>query len=257
MMHVCIKRSGLLWGLLLFFLCCTPVQAEVLHVAVASNFTEPMKQLVTNFEKESGHDLRVTFGASGKFYAQIKQGAPFQVFLSADQDKPERLQQEGLILADSRFTYAQGALVLWSAKPSFVDAKGQVLKQKNFKHLALANPKLAPYGLAAIDVLNKMGLKKQLQAQFVQGENIAQTYQFVASGNAELGFVALSQVMRAGKITKGSAWVIPKSFYRPIRQDAVILARAKNNTAARAFFTYLHSQEAQKIIQAYGYQIQG
>lgn len=235
-------------------LCPLAVQAESVSVAVAANFTGPMKELAARFKQKSGHDLKLTFGASGKFYAQIKQGAPFQVFLSADQEKPLRLEQEKQTIPGSRFTYAQGSLVLWSSKPGLVDAKGQVLKQGSFKHLAVANPKLAPYGVAAIDVLTRMGLKQSLQSRFVQGENIAQTYQFVASGNAELGFIAYSQVIKTNP-PQGSIWVIPQSFYRPIRQDAVLLNKAKNSAAAREFMAYLKSKPAREIIKGYGYQL--
>ncbi|MDD4880771.1 MAG: molybdate ABC transporter substrate-binding protein [Gallionellaceae bacterium] len=229
------------------------VHADEIQVAVAANFTAPMKAIAAEFEKDTGHKASLAFGASGKFYAQIKNGAPFQVFLSADDEKPAKLEQEGLAVPGSRFTYAIGTLVLWSAKPGFVDAKGEVLKKGNFEHLALASPKLAPYGAAAVEVMDKLGLTASLQPKFVQGENIAQTQQFIVTGNAELGFVALSQVMKDGKVSEGSAWVVPANLHTPIRQDAVILANGKGNAAAEALMKYLKSAKAAAIIKAYGY----
>lgn len=228
-------------------------QADTVSVAVAANFTGPMQKIARAFEADTGHRAELSFGATGKFYAQIIHGAPFQVLLAADDTTPARLEREGQAAAGSRFTYAMGTLVLWSAQPGYVDAQGAVLKTGDFKHLALANPKLAPYGLAATQVLDKLGLTAQLQPRFVQGENIAQTFQFVATGNAPLGFVALSQVMEDGKIRKGSAWQVPASLHDPIRQDAVLLLPGKDNPAARALMNYLRSDKARAIIQAYGY----
>jgi molybdate transport system substrate-binding protein len=228
--------------------------AEEVQVAVAANFTAPMKAIVAEFEKLTGHKAQLSFGATGKFYAQIKNGAPFQVFLSADDETPAKLEQEGLAEAGSRFTYAVGTLALWSARPDFVDAKGEVLSRGAFAHLALANPKLAPYGAAAMETLEKLGLAASLRAKFVQGENIAQTHQFVVSGNAELGFVALSQVMKDGRIGAGSAWIVPAGMHRPIRQDAVILNPGRDKAAANALLRYLRGRRAQAIIRAHGYQ---
>jgi molybdate transport system substrate-binding protein len=213
-----------------------------------------MKAIVAEFEKLTGHKAQLSFGATGKFYAQIKNGAPFQVFLSADDETPAKLEQEGLAEAGSRFTYAVGTLALWSARPDFVDAKGEVLSRGAFAHLALANPKLAPYGAAAMETLEKLGLAASLRAKFVQGENIAQTHQFVVSGNAELGFVALSQVMKDGRIGAGSAWIVPAGMHRPIRQDAVILNPGRDKAAANALLRYLRGRRAQAIIRAHGYQ---
>lgn len=229
-------------------------RADEVQVAVAANFTAPMKAIVAEFEKATGHKAQLSFGGTGKFYAQIRNGAPFQVFLSADDETPAKLEQEGLAVAGSRFTYAVGTLVLWSARPDFVDAKGEVLSRGTFAHLALANPKLAPYGAAAMETLDKLGLASTLQAKFVQGENIAQTHQFVMSGNAELGFVALSQVIKDGRITSGSAWIVPAEMHRPIRQDAVILAPGRDSPAANALLRYLRGRPAQAIIRSYGYQ---
>lgn len=232
-----------------------PAMAADLNVAVAANFTAPMKQIAAEFEKETGHKVVLSFGASGKFYSQIKNGAPFQLFLSADDEKPIQLVKDGLAVADSRFTYAIGTLVLWSAKPGFVDARGEVLSKGHFNKIAIANPKLAPYGTAAIELLTKKGLLATLTPKFVQGENISQTFQFVGTGNAELGFIALSQVMKDGKISGGSAWVVPGTLHSPIRQDAVLLATGKDNAAAKALLTYLKSEKAKKIIRSYGYEI--
>lgn len=228
-------------------------QADEIQVAVAANFTAPMKAIAAEFEKDTGHKANLAFGSTGKFYAQIKNGAPFQILLAADDETPAKLEREALAVPGSRFTYAIGTLVLWSAKPGFVDAKGEVLKAGKFEHLALASPKLAPYGAAAVEVLDKLGLTTGLQAKFVQGENIAQTQQFVVTGNAELGFVALSQVMKDGKVGEGSAWIVPGNLHTPIRQDAVILASGKGNAAAEALMKYLKSAKAAAIIKSYGY----
>ena len=228
-------------------------RAGEVQVAVAANFTAPMKAIAAEFEKATGHKAQLSFGGTGKFYAQIRNGAPFQVFLSADDETPAKLEQEGLAVAGSRFTYAVGALVLWSARPDFVDAKGEVLSRGTFAHLALANPKLAPYGAAAMETLDKLGLTSTLQPKFVQGENIAQTHQFVMSGNAELGFVALSQVIKDGRITSGSAWIVPAEMHRPIRQDAVILAPGRDSPAANALLRFLREPAALAIIKSYGY----
>lgn len=232
-----------------------PSMAAEVNVAVAANFTAPMKHIAAEFEKETGHKVVLSFGASGKFYAQIKNGAPFQLLLSADDEKPVQLVKDGLAVSDSRFTYAVGTLVLWSAKPGFVDAKGEVLSKGRFSRLAIASPKLAPYGAAAIEVLTKQGLMATVTSRFVQGENISQTFQFISTGNAELGFVALSQVMKDGKIANGSAWIVPGSLHSPIRQDAVLLNTGKDNPAAKALLDYLKSEKSKKIIRSYGYEI--
>ncbi len=230
-----------------------PVRAGEVQVAVASNFAAPMKAIAAEFEKATGHKALLSFGASGKFYAQIRSGAPFQLLLSADEVIPAKLEEDGLAVPDSRFTYAVGTLVLWSAQAGFVDERGEILSRGNFAHLAVANPKLAPYGAAAMETLARLGLKSSLQGKLVQGENIAQTHQFVISGNAQLGFVALSQVMKDGRIAGGSAWVVPAGMHRPIRQDAVALAAGRNNAAANALLRFLREPLAMAIIQSYGY----
>lgn len=226
--------------------------AEVI-VAVAANFNAPMQKIASAFEADTGHKAVLTFGSTGAFYAQIRNGAPFQLLLSADDETPARLEQEGGAVAGSRFTYAIGRLVLWSAQPGVVDDKGEVLRRPGDGRIALANPKLAPYGAAAIEALTALGLLQRLQPRFVQGENIAQTYQFTATGNASLGFVALSQVMVDGAIARGSAWVLPAALHAPIRQDAVLLAKGRDNPAAVALATYLQGEKARAIIRSYGY----
>ncbi|WP_409281116.1 molybdate ABC transporter substrate-binding protein [Pseudomonas defluvii] len=227
--------------------------ADDVQVAVAANFTAPIQAIAKEFEKDTGHRLVTAFGATGQFYAQIKNGAPFEVFLAADDTTPAKLEAEGDTVKGSRFTYAIGTLALWSAKEGYVDAKGNVLKQNQFQHLAIANPKAAPYGLAATQVLQKLNLTDATRAKLVEGQNITQAYQFVATGNAELGFVALSQIYQEGKITRGSAWVVPAALHEPIRQDAVILAKGKDNPAAQALVDYLKGPKAAAVIAAYGY----
>ena len=230
------------------------VHAEEVLVAVAANFTTPMQKIAAAFEKDTGHKATLAFAATGKFYAQITHGAPFEVFLSADDETPARLEREGHAVQGSRLTYAIGKLVLWSAKTDYVDGQGDVLARGEFSRLSMANPKTAPYGAAAIEVLNQLGLAEKLQAKMVRGENIAQTHQFVSTGNAELGFVALSQVFREGKLTHGSAWIVPQGLYTPIRQDAVLLKKGQGNPAAAALMGYLKGDKAKAIMSAFGYQ---
>jgi molybdate transport system substrate-binding protein len=243
------KSLAILFGVLIS---CQVLAAEV-RLAVASNFTAPMQVIAADFERATGHKVQLSFGSTGKFYAQIHNGAPFDILLAADEEVPVRLEKEGLAVPGSRFTYATGQLALWSARPGVVDDRGAVLKLGTFRHLAIANPRLAPYGAAAVETLNGLGLLAALQPRFVQGENIAQTFQFVATGNAELGLVALSQVYADGKLKSGSAWIVPSSLHRPIRQDAAVLDRGKDNPAALALMKYLKQDKARAIIQAYGY----
>jgi molybdate transport system substrate-binding protein len=229
-------------------------RAEEVSVAVAANFTAPMNAIAAEFARDTGHKASLSSGSTGKFYAQIKNGAPFHVFLSADSDTPAKLEAEGLAVPGSHFTYAIGSLALWSAKPGFVDAKGEVLRHGQFNKLAIASPRLAPYGKAAEEVLTGMGLWESVSPRLVQGENIAQTYQFAASGNADLGFVALSQIMVDGKITGGSAWIVPGHLHAPIRQNAALLLTGKGNPAAEKLMKYLQSDKARAIIKSYGYE---
>ena len=230
-----------------------PLQAAELSVAVAANFTAPMQKIAAAFEKETGHKLALSFGSTGKFYAQIKNGAPFEVLFAADDETPARLEQEGQSVAGTRFTYAIGKLVLWSKQPGLVDGKGEVLRTGSFERIALADPKLAPYGAAAMQTLTQLGLADTLSSKFVQGENIGQAYQFVATQNAPLGFVALSQVYAEGRVTEGSAWMVAETLYEPIRQDALILAKGKDNTAAAELMRYLQGDAAKAVIRSYGY----
>ena len=227
--------------------------ADEVAVAVAANFTAPMQKIAAAFEKDTGHKATLSFGATGKFYTQIANGAPFGILLAADDTTPEKIGKEGLGDGATRFTYAIGQLVLWSKQPGYVDAQGQVLRTGDWKHIAIANPKLAPYGLAAMQTLDKLGLAAQVQPRVVTGENIGQTYQFAASGNAPLGFVALSQVMENGQLREGSAWVVPATMHAPIRQDAIVLQRGEGNPAADALMQYLRGEKARAVIRAYGY----
>ncbi len=229
--------------------------AADVRVAVAANFTAPMQAIAAAFEKDTGHKARLAFGSTGKFYAQIRHGAPFQVLLAADDETPARLEREGMSVPGTCFTYAVGRLALWSAQAGVVDARGEVLKQGGYKHVAIANPKLAPYGAAAVEVMQRLGVVEAVRPKLVQGENIAQAWQFVASGNAELGFVALSQVTQDGKLTGGSAWIVPAHLHTPIRQDAAILTNGRGNPAAGALMDYLRSDKAKAVIRAYGYDI--
>lgn len=231
------------------------VQAEEVQVAVAANFTAPIQAIAVDFEKDTGHKLVAAYGATGQFYTQIKNGAPFEVLLSADDTTPEKLEKEGDTVKGSRFTYAIGTLALWSAKEGYVDAKGEVLKKNEYQHLSIANPKAAPYGLAATQVLEKLKLTESTKAKIVEGQNITQAYQFVATGNAELGFVALSQIYKDGKVSNGSAWIVPASMHDPIKQDAVILNKGKDNAAAKALVDYLKGPKAAAVIKSYGYQL--
>ncbi|EGV17144.1 molybdate ABC transporter substrate-binding protein [Thiocapsa marina] len=234
---------------------CVPALADDIQVAVAANFTAPMKEIAAAFEKETGHVVKAAYGSTGKFYAQIKNGAPFEAFIAADDTTPTKLVDEGAAISGTQFTYAVGSLVLWSSKPEFVDSDGTVLKSGDFNKVAIANPKTAPYGAAAIEVLTGLGLLEQVEPKLVTGENIAQTYQFVSTGNADLGFVALSQVMEKGKITGGSAWMIPGTLHKPIRQDAVVLSPGKDKPAVGALMEYLKEDEARAIIKSFGYEI--
>nr|WP_256585777.1 molybdate ABC transporter substrate-binding protein [Pseudomonas sp. 02C 26] len=236
-------------------LACTNAWADEVQVAVAANFTAPIQAIAKDFEKDTGHKLMASFGATGQFYAQINNGAPFEVFLAADDSTPAKLEQEKQTVEGSRFTYAIGTLALWSAKPGYVDAQGEVLKKNDYKHLSIANPKTAPYGLAATQVLAKLNLTEATKGKLVEGQNITQAFQFVSTGNAELGFVALSQIYKDGKVENGSAWIVPSSLHDPIRQDAVILNKGKDNPAAKAFIDYLKGPKATAVIKSYGYQI--
>ena len=230
--------------------------AATVLVAVASNFTKPMNELAEAFNKATGHEANLAFGSSGKFVAQIENDAPFEVFLSADEKNPKKLEESGKAVANTRFTYAIGRLVLWSVKTGYVDDQGQILSKGGFKHIALADPKLAPYGLAAEVTMKNLGVLDKLQPLFVLGDNISQTLQFISSSNAELGFIALSQVIgKDGKISEGTGWVVPDNLHNPIRQDAILLKKGEPNPAAMALLNFLKTVEAKEITRTYGYDI--
>ena len=245
--------TGLVARLLLFSLLIlgsSLLKAEQLHIAVASNFTHAIKALAKSFEEKTGHQVVLSFGSTGKLYAQIIHGAPYDAFLAADSERPSLLEKNGQALPGSRFTYATGKLVLWSPQQQLVDQQGEILKRQDFRHLAMANPDLAPYGEAARQVLQHRNLWSTLQARLVRGENIAQAFQFVKSGNAALGFVALSQLQYPGHQATGSWWKIPESLYSPIAQQAVLL---KDKSAARDFLQYVKNNDNRALIRSYGY----
>ena len=245
-------RKSFVWTFL-FVAYVTNLRAEEALVAVAANFSAPMQQIAASFQKDTGHQLKISFGATGGIYAQIKNGGPFDVFLSADQITPQKLEAEGLGVAATRFNYAIGQLVLWSKQDGLVDDKGQVLSGKNIQRIALANPKLAPYGVAAWETMTALGLLEELKSKVVQGDNIALTYQFVSTQNAQVGFVALSQVFANGQLTSGSAWIVPPHLYKPIRQDVILLKNGKDNSAAKALLMYLKGEKAKAVMKSYGY----
>lgn len=226
--------------------------AEV-RAAVAANFARPIRTLAAAFEAQTGHTIVVSLGSTGKLYAQIRHGAPFDVLLAADSATPQKLQVEGLAVAGTRFTYAMGRLALWSAQPGYVDAGGEVLRTGTFERLAIADPKLAPYGVAAVEVLAKLGELERLKPRLVTGENIGQAWQFVSTRNAPLGFVALSQILVDGRLGAGSAWFVPAHLYTPIRQDAVLLEPGAGNDGAKALLAFLRSASARRMIRDAGY----
>lgn len=219
-------------------------------VAVAANFTAPVKEIAAKYKELTGYTVDLSFGASGQLYAQISQGAPFDAFLSADNERPALAVKNGFAVPGSTFTYAVGKLVLWSANPSLVDKDGAVLKSGRFGHLAVANPKAAPYGAAAMEVLKALGLTDAVAGKIVTGETIGQTFQFVSSKNADLGFVAYSQAVN---VKGGSMWLVPEKLYTPIVQDAVLLKSGENNAVAKGFLKFLRGKEAAAIIKRYGY----
>lgn len=228
-------------------------RADEVQAAVAANFTAPMKEIATAFEAATGHKVVPAFGSTGKFYSQIRNGAPFEVLLASDVETPTKLETEGDAVVGTRYTYAIGKLVLWSAMPGFVDEQGKVLKDGKFEHLAIANPKLALYGAAGVEAMKKLHVFEAIEPKLVQGENITQAFQFIESGNAELGFVALSQVIKDGKVGSGSGWIVDPKLYKPIKQDAIILLKGKDKPAAIALLDFLKGEKARAIIKTYGY----
>jgi len=239
---------------LLLLLCPLTAQAGEVRAAVAANFTVAAQRIVEMFRADTGHHVKLSYGSTGKLYSQIKAGAPFDVLLAADDTTPEKLVREGRGIPASRYTYAIGKLVLWSKKPGFVDAQGHIL-QGRFDTLAIANPKLAPYGMAAQETLESLGLWHGVKARIVMGESLSQTLQFADTGNADLAFIALAQTMKDGKPIAGSRWVVPMHLFNPIRQDALLLTQAQNRTAAEAFLKYLKGAKAAAVIKAFGYDL--
>jgi molybdate transport system substrate-binding protein len=232
----------------------TSARGEDVLVAVAANFAKPMEQLSADFTQRNGHAIKISTGSSGNFVKQIENGAPFAVFLSADEERPAKLEQEGHGVAGTRYTYAIGRLVLWSRKPGLIlNDPAQAINRADVHHIAIANPDVAPYGRAAMQTLQALGLWDKIQPKLVRGEDIAQTYQWVDTGNTEVGFVALSQVV---KNENGSRWLVPTELYQPIKQQAVLLKAGENNPAAHAFLTYLRSEPARSIITSFGYAVE-
>jgi molybdate transport system substrate-binding protein len=241
---------------LMVFLCLavTPALAEEVLVAVAANFVPPFREVASEFEKATGHTVQVASGATGGFYTQIKNGAPFDVFFSADNERPKLLEDEGLGVKGSRFTYAIGRLVLWSPDPSLI--KGEdTLRSASFKRLAIANPKTAPYGMAAMQAMQKLGVWESIQPRLVMGEGLGQTMGFIESGNAQLGFLALSQVLDPKIMGKGGRWDVPVDMHEPIQQDVVLLTKGKDNAAAKALMEFMEGPQAKAIIVRYGYEL--
>jgi molybdate transport system substrate-binding protein len=245
-----LKSAAVAAGLLMAI--AAPAAAGQINVAVAANFTEPAKEVARLFKEKTGHEAVLSFGATGQFYTQITQEAPFQVFLAADQERPKKLVEGGFAVASSRFTYAVGKLVLWSKTPGLVTGKDTLTGA--IEKIAICDPAAAPYGAAAVETLKSLGAYDRLKPKLVQGANISQAYQFVETGNAEIGFVALSQV---AKSDAGSRWIVPQELYAPIRQDAVLLKKGEGNEAAKAFVTFLKGPEARKVIEGYGYALDG
>lgn len=219
-------------------------------VAVAANFTAPAKEIATLYKTQTGYTIDLSFGASGQFYTQIANGAPFDIFLSADDERTKKAVQEGYAVPGSEFTYAIGKLVLWSATPGYVDKDGAILKKGSYNHISLASPKAAPYGAAAVETLKALSIYSTIESKIVTGENIGQTYQFILSKNSELGFVAYSQIIAQ---KEGSFWMVPDKFYTPIVQNAVILKHGQNNVVAKGFYKFLKSKAAVEVIRRYGY----
>lgn len=248
------RRRPLLAALLsLFVLLPLAAAAGEVQVAVAANFAAPLARIAEAFTAATGHQVKASAGSTGKFLSQIQAGAPFEVLIAADDETPRLLVTQGLAVAGTPFTYAIGRLVLWSATPGLVDAQGAVLASDRWKHLAIANPKLAPYGQAAMEVLKARGLTQAVTPRVVWGETIAQVFQFASTGNAEIAFVALSQVAAPGKPAGGSSWVVPATLHEPIRQDAVLLKTGEKNPAATALMEFLKGPQARQVIESFGY----
>lgn len=251
-----VRRAHLVavaWVSLCWF---APAGAGEVRVAVASNFVRTLNELSRDFEATANDSVLISAGSTGKLHAQIANGAPFEVFLSADADSPRRLEQDGHAVAESRFTYAVGRLALWTTRPGIEDVSRSVLEEGSFRHVALANPRTAPYGAAAFQVMTSMELWDALESRAVFGENVAQTFSFVSTGNAELGFVALAQVTGLDEADRGSYWLVPSRLHAPIEQQAVLLAAGRKNAAAVRFVSYLRSPAARSIIERAGYEVE-
>lgn len=238
------------WIAFLLVLSANHADADEIRIAVATNFAATMSALIERFEELTGHRVVASTASTGSHYAQIRNGAPFDAFFAADDERPRLLEEQGLAVPGSRFLYAVGRLVLWSTRPGYVDDDGLVLDTGNFRFLAIAHPDIAPYGAAARDVLAARGLWESLQPRIVRGQDIGQAYQFVATGNAELGFVAWAQLARPEREVEGSYWLVPESLHEPIAQEAVLL---RDVPAARAFIAFMQGPEARDIIRSYGY----
>lgn len=250
-------RTLLLALLIFFHILLMTVSAKEVRVAVAANFKSTLKEIATHFERDTGHTLLISFGSSGKIYAQIKHGAPFDVFFSADVTRPKLIEEEGLAVQGSRFTYAVGRLTLWSLKPNIFTTDGPTtLSESQYTHLAIANPKTAPYGTAAIQTLKTLGLWNQIKDRIVQGENIGQTFHFVFSENAQLGFVARAQVLDPKIRGMGSRWDVPEDLHEPLLQQAVLLLHGQKNEAAQAFLKYVQGAQARTIIEEFGFRLE-
>jgi len=243
------------FGLAAALLACASLHAGQVRVAVAASMAAPMQRLADDFERATGHQVVPSLGSTGRFYAQLRGGAPFEVLLAATDDIPQRLEREGLAVPGGRFTYAVGRLVLWSLDPHGVDPQGNILKQPPRGRLAIADPRVAPYGEAAIQTLTRLGVLAAWQPSLVQGESVGQAFQYVASGNASLGFIALSQVMSEGRIARGSGWIVPIQYHEPLKQDAVLLNGGRSNPAALALIQYLKSEPAHVILRSFGYEV--
>ncbi len=230
-----------------------PAHADDIHVAVAANFQATLKTLARRFEQQTGDRVLISTGSTGKLYAQIRQGAPFEVFLAADDQRPALLEQQGFAIRGSRFSYALGKLVLWSREPGKVDPRGEALRHGKIRRLAIANPKTAPYGRAAQQTLHAMGLWHDWQPRLVRGENVGQTMQFAVTGNVDAAFVALAQVPQSDGAPSGSVWIVPESDYQAIEQQAVLLRTAGSTQAARRFVQFLQSDGAREWIAREGY----
>jgi molybdate transport system substrate-binding protein len=246
-----VRTISAAFGLLLAALA-APAQAGQTHVAVAANFNEPAREIAELFKKKTGHKAILITGASGAFYTQITHGAPFEVFLSADEERPRLAVENGFAVPDSRFTYAIGKLVLWSRVVDVTNGE-EALKTGNFRKLSIANPASAPYGAAAVETMKALGVWDAIERKLVQGNSIAQAFQFIDTRNAELGFIALAQLYG---VKGGTRWIVPEKLHSPIRQDAVLLKKGADNEASKAFLAFLRGPEARAVIERFGYGIE-